>query len=114
MVKHEDDVEITELNQEGLKNVRKQILVGPGDGYDGFMRMFIVEENGYTPYHKHNWYHLNYIVDGEGIVTIGEVEYKITKGNVAYIPGNTMHGFKNTGIGSLKFLCLIPAEGGTY
>ena len=114
MVRSEDDVKIIELHQEGLKNVKKQILVGPKDGYDGFMRMFIIGEKGNTPYHKHDWYHLNYVVEGEGIVTIEGVEHKIRKGSVAYIPSNTTHGFGNIGQGDLRFLCLIPKEGGTY
>ena len=114
MVKHENDVEIIEMDSPDLKNVKKQILVGPNDGYDGFMRMFTVGENGYTPYHSHDWYHLTYVVEGEGIVTIDGEKHKIRKGSVSYIPPNTIHGFKNTGTSDLKFLCLIPEKGGSY
>lgn len=114
MVRHEDDIEVVKLQQEDLKNVKKQILVGPKDGYEGFMRMFIVAENGNTPYHNHDWYHLTYIVEGKGMVTIDGVEHKIRKGSVAYIPPNITHGFKNTGMGDLKFLCLVPEKGGSY
>ncbi|MCK4235066.1 cupin domain-containing protein [candidate division WOR-3 bacterium] len=114
MIKHEDEVEIIELQQEDLKNVKKQVLVNPKDGFNGFMRMFIVGENGYTPYHKHDWYHLTYVVEGEGIVKIDGEEHKLRKGNVSYIPPGVIHGFKNTGTEDLKFLCLIPIEGGTY
>ena len=114
MTSHEDDVEVIELQQEDLKDVKKQILAGPKDGYDGFMRLFIVGENGNTPYHSHDWYHLTYIIEGEGIVTIEGEEHKINKGSVAYIPPNTPHGFKNTGKTPLRFLCLVPEKGGSY
>jgi quercetin dioxygenase-like cupin family protein len=114
VIGHEDNREIIELNRENLKNVKKQILIGPKDGYDGFMRLFIVGKNGYTPYHKHDWYHLNYVIEGEGTVTLEGKEHKIRKGSISFIPAGMTHGFKNTGDSDLKFLCLVPTKGGSY
>jgi quercetin dioxygenase-like cupin family protein len=111
MVRHEEDVESIPVEMEGAQNVIKQVLVAPEDGYEGFMRMFTIAQGGNTPYHHHDWYHLNYVIEGEGIVTVNEKEYPLSKGSVAYIPGGTEHGFKNTGAGELRFLCLIPPEG---
>ena len=114
MINHENNVEVTEVFGEDIENVKKQVLVGPSDGYEGFMRMFIIGENGHTPYHKHDWFHLNYVVEGEGILTIEGVENKLSKGSVAYVPGNVIHNFKNTGKDDLRFLCLVPPEGDNY
>ena len=114
MVKHEDDVEIIVMDSPDLKNVKKQILIGPKDGYEGFMRMFTIGENGHTPYHSHDWYHLIYVVEGEGTAKIDEKDNKITKGSILYIPPNRIHGIKNTGTSDLRFLCLIPEKGGSY
>ena len=114
MINHENDIQVVELNSDGLKNVRKQILVGPNDGFDGYMRMFILSESGFTPYHTHDWYHMNYIVEGEGVLIIEGEENQITKGSVAYVPAGVKHGFKNTGKENLKFLCLVPPHGDVY
>jgi quercetin dioxygenase-like cupin family protein len=111
MVRHENDIEAVAVTMEGAQNVTKQVLVGPEDGYEGFMRMFTITQNGNTLYHQHDWYHLNYVVEGEGVVTIDETDYPLSKGSVAYIPGGLKHGFRNTGEGALRFLCLIPPEG---
>lgn len=113
MVRHENDVESVPVIMDGAKDVSKQVLVNPEDGYEGFMRMFTVTKSGNTPYHRHDWYHLNYVIEGEGIVTIDGKEYPLSKGSVAYIPGGSKHGFRNTGEGTLRFLCLIPPEGST-
>ncbi|OQX54364.1 MAG: hypothetical protein B5M53_05900 [Candidatus Cloacimonas sp. 4484_209] len=110
MVRHTDEVPIITLEGDDLKDVKKQVLVSPEDGFNGFLRMFIVEKGGYTPYHKHNWYHLNYVVEGEGVVVIEDVEYKLKRGSVAYIPPQMMHSFRNTSDKNLRFLCLIPEE----
>jgi mannose-6-phosphate isomerase-like protein (cupin superfamily) len=37
--------------------------------------------------------------------------YKISKGSYAYVPGNHLHQFKNTGSETLKFICIVPKEG---
>ena len=44
MINHESEIPIKELNSSELKNVKKQILVGPNDGFDGFLREFSVGE----------------------------------------------------------------------
>jgi quercetin dioxygenase-like cupin family protein len=114
MVRHENDAEAVAVTIEGAQNVTKQVLVDPEDGYRGFMRMFAIAQNGNTPYHRHDWYHLNYVVEGEGVVTIDEVDYPLSRGTVAYIPAGSKHGFRNTGKTELRFLCLIPPEGSSH
>ncbi len=114
MVNHESKIAVKELNSPELQNVKKQILVGPKDGFDGFMREFILGVGGFTPLHNHDWYHLNYVISGEGILILDGVEHGITKGSVAYVPPNVKHQFRNTGKGELKFLCLVPKNGDSY
>jgi len=114
MINHEKNVEVVDVTGAEIENVKKQILIGPKEGFEGYMRMFILAENGHTPYHKHDWYHLNYVVEGEGVVTLDGVEHKINPGSVAYVPGNIMHNFKNTGKDDLRFLCIVPPTGESY
>jgi len=54
---------------------------------------------------------LLYFVAGSGVAKIGEVETKITDGDVSIVPSGTFHNFRNTGSGMLKlFTTYSPPE----
>lgn len=114
MVRHESDITEELLAGDTLKDVKKKILIGPKDGYKGYLRVFSLSPGGFTPHHKHNWWHANYVLEGEGKVIIEDKEYSVTKGSTAYIENNKMHQFRNTGNSELKFICLVPEEGDSY
>jgi len=114
MVRHESEIEPVEIIGEGIAGTVKQILVGPDDGYEGFMRVFTLSPGGHTPYHSHEWWHANYILEGEGQLLIDGTKHAIKTGSVAYIEGGKKHRFENTGKGFLKFICLVPPEGDHY
>jgi quercetin dioxygenase-like cupin family protein len=98
----------------GVVGGTKQIVIGPQDGYDGFLRVFTVQPGGTTPYHSHTWFHANYVLEGQGKVVIEGVDNPVKAGSVAYIDGGTKHNFVNTGTSPLKFICLVPQEGDSY
>lgn len=109
---HEDNIEKKEYNGENLKNVIKQSLVGPKEGWDGYvMRVFTLLKDGFTPRHSHPWPHINYIVSGEGTVYLSSQEYEVTPGSTVYIPSNTVHQFMANKNSNLKFICIVPEKG---
>ncbi|HPE88806.1 MAG TPA: cupin domain-containing protein [Spirochaetia bacterium] len=114
MVRHEDDAQAVAMSGEGVIGVTKRILIGPEDGYDGFLRVFTVEPGGKSPYHAHAWFHANYILEGKGTIVIDGVEKPIRAGSVAYIEGGKKHNFVNDGTEPLKFICLVPQAGDAY
>lgn len=114
MVRHESDIGSVEMKGTGINGVTKQILIGPKDGYDGYLRVFTVQPGGNSPYHAHPWFHANYILEGEGKVVIEGVDHPIKAGSVAYIEGGKHHHFVNTGSEPLKFICLVPQTGDSY
>jgi len=114
MVRHESEIKSVDMVGNGVVGVTKQILVGPKDGYDGFLRVFTVQPGGKSPYHSHPWFHANYILEGEGKVVIDGVDHPIRTGSVAYIDGGKLHHFVNTGSAPLKFICLVPQAGDSY
>ena len=114
MVRHESQVERIDLSSEDIKNVKKQILIGPNDGFNGYFRVFSVGPGGNTPYHKHPWWHANYVLEGRGKIVLEGKDYPIEKGSVAFIEGNRIHQFINTGDRELRFICLVPPEGDSY
>ena len=57
------------LDIEGAIGVYKQIPISKADGTPTFsFRIFTIEPGGYTPHHTHSFEHLNYIIEGRGIV----------------------------------------------
>ena len=114
MVRHESEIKSVDMVGNGVVGVTKQILIGPKDGYDGFLRVFTVQPGGKSPYHSHPWFHANYILEGEGKVVIDGVDHPIKAGSVAYIAGGRQHHFVNTGVAPLKFICLVPQAGDSY
>jgi quercetin dioxygenase-like cupin family protein len=114
MVVHESKVDGRPVYGEGASKVFKQILVGPRDGFEGYLREFTLEPGGHTPYHHHDWYHVVYILEGTGSVRIDGRDYPLEQGSVVHARAGTEHGFTNNGAGRMRFLCLVPPSGDSY
>lgn len=100
------------VNAPGALNVIKQSLVGPDQGWEGWvMRLFTVAPGGQTPRHSHTWPHINYIVSGEGTVYLDGREQSVQPGYSAYVPGGAEHQFINRGQQDFVFICIVPEEG---
>lgn len=100
------------LNAPGIAGVFKQSLVGPAQGWEGWvMRLFTLGREGHTPRHSHPWPHINYVASGKGILYLDGKEHTVEPGSVAYIPGGAEHQFRNTGQEEFSFICIVPEEG---
>lgn len=106
------DIEGTEISGPGLANVLKRTLVGPQQGWQGWvMRLFTLGPDGHTPRHSHPWPHVVFVVNGEGGLYLEDREHGVSPGSVAYIPGGAEHQFMNRGAADLSFICIVPEEG---
>ncbi len=114
MISHESEKKSVSIQGEGIRDVSKKILAGPKNGFPGFLREFTLSPDGHTHYHRHDWYHVAYILQGTGILTYEDEEFPLRKGSVSFIEGNKMHKFANTGAEELKFLCLVTGNGDSY
>jgi quercetin dioxygenase-like cupin family protein len=114
MVIHETQARLAPVYGEGVNRVSKQILVGPRDGFDGYLREFTLETGGHTPYHHHDWYHVVYVLEGQGSVCVSGQEHALRAGSVVHTPAGVEHGFSNRGEGRMRFLCLVPPSGDSY
>jgi quercetin dioxygenase-like cupin family protein len=108
-----DKVHKVKVEMEGAMNAFKQVPISKDDGSPNFsVRVFTVEPDGYTPFHNHPFEHLNYIIDGEGVVVTGSGEEKpIGKGDfVLVLPGET-HQYRNRSVDKpLLLICGVPKE----
>lgn len=107
------DVEKNNVNMNGAENVLKQIPISRNDGTPNIsFRVFTVEPNGFTPFHKHDYEQLNYIIEGEGVLLNESGEEKpLKKGDFALVLPNEMHQYKNISQDkSLVFICGVPKQ----
>ena len=86
-------------------------VIDKKDGAENYaMRIIEVEPAGHTPHHAHWFEHENFIVEGQGEITIGDEVYPVHQGDVIFVPGDVQHQYRNTGNTPLKFICGIPME----
>jgi quercetin dioxygenase-like cupin family protein len=112
MVRSKEETTFNPINHPLSDKASMAVLVGEQEGWQDYvMRLVSVEVGGFTPKHEHPWPHINYMVEGEGILMIDGVDYPVKKGSHAYVPGNTLHQFKNTSNSPFKFICIVPKEG---
>lgn len=100
------------LDLEGAKGVQKQIPISKVDGTPTFsFRVFTIEPGGHTPHHTHPFEHLNYIIEGHGIVLCQDGEHEIKQGDFAMILPGEEHQYRNTSISEpLVVICAVPKE----
>lgn len=112
IIGHENNVTAINLKGDLLDNVTKKVLVSPENGWhDYVMRLFELGENGYTPRHRHDWPHINYVAHGSGILFLEGDEHPLQEGSFAYVPAGKEHQFINRGKETFALICIVPAEG---
>ena len=109
IIKSDSDVKEIVLEEEGVKNVRKQVLIGTEDGSDNIiMRRFLIFSGGNTPFHKHPHEHVVRVEKGRGLAVNEEgKEMLIGKGSCLFIKGGEKHQFRNPFSEPFGFLCII-------
>lgn len=108
-----DRVKKTELVMEGAVKVWKQIPLGRSEDVPGFsFRVFTIEPGGHTPYHSHDFEHLNYIIEGQGaVVDRDKREHLIKQGDFVLVkPGETHNYINNSGDKNLVVICAVPKD----
>jgi quercetin dioxygenase-like cupin family protein len=107
-----DKIEMTVPQMEGAKAVLKQIPLSKKDGTPAFsFRVFTIKLEGHTPYHRHPFEHMNYAIDGHGVIVSENGEREFKKGDFALILPGEIHQFKNTSKDeSLVIICAVPKE----
>jgi len=68
--------------------------------------------NAYVQEHSHKVQEqIYYVLEGEGILTVGKEEHLMRPHDYVYLPPGVKHSFTNTGVNGLVFLVVTtPAE----
>ena len=95
-----------------VKGAAMKVLISAKEGWeDHVMRVIELEPGGYTPHHAHDWPHINYMLEGTGILQTGDQEHAVAAGSYAYVPAGQVHQFRNAGSAAFRFICIVPTEG---
>lgn len=103
----------SEVIMDGAKNAFKQIPISSADGSPAYsFRVFTVEPGGHTPFHNHNYEHLNYIIEGEGSLKneLGNEQY-LEQGDFVIVEPNEKHQYINKSKDkNFVMICAVPKE----
>ncbi len=106
-------IEKVPMTMEGAKGAWKQIPLGKADGVPAYtLRVFTIEPGGHTPYHKHPFEHMNYIIEGEGVLVDAEGRQRpVREGDFALVLPDETHQYRNTTADRpLVMICLVPKD----
>ena len=97
---------------EGAEKISKQIPLSKADGAPNFsFRVFTIQPGGHTPLHRHAFEHLNYIIEGQGVLVAEGQEHEIKQGDFAMVLAGELHQYKNMAkSGDLVLICAVPKE----
>jgi len=112
IVDHFQHMEAKPVIHPEARDAAMRVLINPENGWDGHvMRVIELQEGGCAPKHAHPWPHINYILEGVGVLFMDGVEYKLQSGSFCYVPDNALHQFINAGSGTFRFICIVPERG---
>lgn len=108
-IKIEQEIPAAFVDEEGVHNVTKRILIGPEDGSTNIiMRYFQVLPGGNTPLHSHDFEHVVRVEKGRGIVVDASgQEIAIAQGHSVFVAAGEKHQFKNPNEETFEFICTI-------
>ncbi|MBN2632184.1 MAG: cupin domain-containing protein [Bacteroidales bacterium] len=108
-----DQVEKKKVEMEGVKGAWKQLPLGSSDGAPVYsLRVFTVEAGGNTPFHSHPYEHMNYVIEGEGVI-VDEYgnERPVKAGDFALVYPDEKHQYRNTSADRVfRMICGVPKE----
>ena len=107
-----NQVEKTVARMEGAKGVYKQMPLSRKDGVPTFsFRVFTIEPGGHTPFHQHEFEHMNYVISGEGVLVARDRGSELKEGDFALILPGEQHRFRNRSHSqNLVIICAVPKE----
>ncbi len=89
---HYMDQEPEKLETDGAKDAVIRHILTEKDGAPHFnFRVVTISEGGQTPDHTHPWEHEFFILSGNGICVVDNMESAASKGDVILVPPNTQH-----------------------
>ena len=107
------DTEKIPVTMQGAAGVCKQLPLSAAAGSPLFsFRVFTIEPGGHTPFHAHPFEHLNYVIEGSGVlVQENGRELALHKGACALVLPHEKHQYLNSsGSDPFIMICAVPKQ----
>ena len=92
-----------------MEGITIRWVIGRPEGAPNFaMRVIEFEPGAVFARHQHPYEHEIFVLEGEGVADGPGGEVPMRPGAALYIPPDEIHGYRNTGAGMLRFICVIP------
>lgn len=97
---------------EGAVGAWKQLIFGSEHNVPVYSyRVFTIDPEGNTSFHIHPYEHMNYVIEGEGILVNEKGDETLIKtGDFTLIQPMEKHQYKNRGNKPFIMLCGLPKE----
>lgn len=108
-----NDAPKSKVKMEGACGALKQVPLSKDDGAPVYSyRVFTLEGGGNTPFHQHNYEHMNYVIEGKGyLVNEAGERQPINKGDFALVLPNEKHQYRNASEDDdFVMICGVPKE----
>lgn len=96
---------------ENMPGVKVRWVIDRKRGAETFaMRIFEVAPGAATPLHEHRYEQEMFLLEGHGTMVGDHGEQLLNPGVVMWVPPHERHQVRNTGTGTLKFICCVPQK----
>lgn len=106
------NIELSEVSMDDVRGTFKANVIGRREGWpEHALRVFRIKSGGFTPRHKHDWEHVNYVIKGHGRLRIGNELFDLEEKDFAFVPPNVEHQYENPYSEDFEFICIVPNRG---
>ncbi len=84
------------------------VIGQPEEAPNFAMRIIEFAPGAVFDHHQHPYEHEIFVLEGEGVAEGPEGSVSMQPGVALYVPPDELHGYRNTGEGVLRFICVIP------
>jgi len=93
----------------GANGVTARVPISAADGAPGFtMRFYTIDPGGNTPYHKHDYEHEVFVLNGRGYLLFRGGRKPIMPSDAILIDPDEWHGFVGDESIGMEMLCMVP------
>jgi quercetin dioxygenase-like cupin family protein len=106
-----EDVELQSWNDRRGRLSFKTLVSGDTTPSDSLVAgISIVETGGALAPHSHTQAEIYFVLEGAGLVTVDDVEHKVSPGVTLFIPGDARHSVRNPFDATFRFFYVFAAD----
>ncbi len=99
-----------DISQKGLVYWKTLISKGVTRSENLMLGVARLPPGGALNEHRHKQDEIYLVLEGSGLVRVGDEEFAVEAGSAVFIPGDAVHSCENTGTSDLRFAYVVPAD----